>query len=96
MDKIILNNNSVYDCVSFALASVGYLYIRVNMTLAEAATVFGNSEDVSRIEFHPDAGGDPICILGFTQLDYIVNEGDCVRVALKQPVQYGEVQYGNN
>ena len=62
-----------------------------NMTLAEAATVFGNAENAARIEFHPADNGNPICILGFSQLDYIVNEGDCVRVALKQPVQYEEV-----
>lgn len=91
MDKVILNNGAEYGIVSFALASVGYLFIRVNMTLAEAATVFGNAENAARIEFHPAYNGSPICILGFSQLDYIVNEGDCVRVALKQPVQYEEV-----
>lgn len=85
MDKIILANGTELDCISFGLASVGYLFIRVNMTLAEAATVFGNAEATNRIEYHPD-GGDPIAISGFTQLDYIVNEDGCVRVALKQPV----------
>ena len=83
MDKIRLANGSEHECVSFGLASVGYLFIRVRMTLAEAATTFGANTE--RIEYHPE-GGDPIAINGFTQLDYIVNEGDCVRVALRQPV----------
>lgn len=93
-DTIRLADNAEYACISFALASVGYLYIRVNMSLADAARLFSDPERLERIEFRPTAGGDPVCILGFTQLDYIVNEGDCVRVALKQPVQFEEVQSG--
>lgn len=83
MDKVRLANGKEYKCISFGVANVGYLFIRVDMTLSKAATTFGANTE--RIEYHPE-GGDPIAINGFTQLDYIVNEGDCVRVALKQPV----------
>lgn len=95
-DRIKLADNAEYECISFALASVGYLYIRVDMSLTDAARLFSDSEKLDRIEFHPSADGEPICITGFTQLDYIVNEGDCVRVALRRPVQFEEVQSGED
>lgn len=96
IDRIKLANGSEYGCASFALASVGYLFIRVNMSLVDAARIFGNPENISRIEYYPSADGEPFAISGFTALDYIVNEGDCVRVALKQPVLFDEVQSNGN
>lgn len=85
MDKVKLASKKEYECVSFGLASVGYLFIRVNLPMSKAATIFGNENATARIEYYPE-GGDAVAVSGFTQLDYIVNEGDCVRVALKQPV----------
>ena len=91
MDKIRLNDGTEIDCLSFATASVGILFIRVNISLLEAVNVFSNKENISKITFIPEAGENQISVSNFTELAYIVNEADCVRVALKQPVQYEEV-----
>ena len=91
MDKIRLNDGTELDCISFATTSVGMLFIRVNLSLAEAVQVFSNKENLSTITFIPEADGEPFSISNFTQLAYIVNEADCVRVALQQPVTIQEV-----
>lgn len=91
MDKIRLNDGTEMDCVSFATASVGMLFIRVNLSLLDAVKVFSNKENLSTITYIPDAEGAPFSISNFTELAYIVNEADCVRVALQQPVSIEEV-----
>lgn len=91
MDKIRLNDGTELDCISFATASVGMLFIRVNLSLVEAVKVFSNKENISTITYIPDAEGAPFSISNFTELAYIVNEADCVRVALQQPVSIEEV-----
>lgn len=91
MDKIRLNDGTELDCVSFATTSVGMLFIRVNLTLVDAVQVFSNKENLSTITYVPAADGDPFSISNFTELAYIVNEADCVRVALQQPVRIQEV-----
>ena len=91
MDKIRLKDGTELDCVSFATTSVGMLFIRVNLTLVDAVQVFSNKENLSTITYVPAADGDPFSISNFTELAYIVNEADCVRVALQQPVRIQEV-----
>lgn len=91
MDKIRLNDGTELDCISFATASVGILFIRVNIPLIEAVQVFSNKENLSTITYVPAADGDPFSISNFTELAYIVNEADCVRIALQQPVTIQEV-----
>lgn len=91
MDKIKLANGKEYDCISFATTSVGILFIRVNLSLVEAAQVFGDKKNLSNITYVPAADGEPFSISNFTELAYIVNEADCVRVALQQPVTIQEV-----
>ena len=91
MDKIRLNDGTELDCVSFATTSVGMLFIRVNLTLVDAVQVFSNKENISTITYVPAADGEPFSISNFTELAYIVNEADCVRVALQQPVRIQEV-----
>ena len=91
MDKIRLNDGTEIDCLSFATASVGILFIRVNISLLEAVNVFSNKENISKITFIPEAGENQISVSNFTELAYIVNEADCVRVALQQPVSIEQV-----
>lgn len=90
-DKIRLNDGTELDCISFATASVGILFIRVNLSLVEAVQVFSNKENLSTITYVPAADGKPFSISNFTELAYIVNEADCVRIALQQPVMIEEV-----
>ena len=91
MDKITLSNGNQHDVDSFAISSSGYMFIRVKMSMAEAATAFANGTD--RIVYQPE-DGDAIAINGFTELSYIVNEPDCVRVALIRPLDMEELNNG--
>ena len=94
MEKIILANKEETECVSFALSSVGYLFIRVRMSLTEAASFFSDPEKLSLIRYETE-DGNAIVISNFTELAYLVKEDDVVRVALQQPVQYVE-EVGND
>ena len=84
MEKIILSDGREVEVISFAIASSGHMFIRVNMSLGEAAAAFAHGTD--RIIYEPE-DNDAIAISGFTELAYIVNEQECVRVALIRPMQ---------
>lgn len=83
MEKIRLSNGKEYDTLSVGIAHSGHLFIRVPLTLSKAATAFSKGTD--EITYYP-SGKKPVVINGFTELAYIVNENDCVRVALTRPI----------
>lgn len=91
MEKIRLSDGREYDILSFAIASSGYMFIRVKMSLGEAAAAFSHGTD--RIIYQPQ-DGKPVALSGWTNLAYIVNEQDCVRVALIRPMEVEEVNNG--
>ena len=84
MEKIRLSDGREVEVISFAIASSGHMFIRVNMNIGEAYSFFSSGTD--KITYIPEEG-DAISIGGFTELAYIVNEQDCVRVALVRPMQ---------
>lgn len=84
MEKIRLLDGREVEVISFAIASSGHMFIRVNMNMGEAYSFFSSGTD--KITYIPEEG-DAIAIGGFTELAYIVNETDCVRVALVRPMQ---------
>lgn len=84
MERIRLSDEREVEVISFAIASSGYMFIRVNMNMGEAYSFFSSGTD--KITYIPEEG-DAIAIGGFTELAYIVNETDCVRVALVRPMQ---------
>jgi hypothetical protein len=84
MERIRLSDGREVEVISFAIASSGYMFIRVNMNMGEAYSFFSSGTD--KITYIPEEG-DAISIGGFTELAYIVNETDCVRVALVRPMQ---------
>lgn len=84
MEKIKLSDGREVEVISFAIASSGHMFIRVNMNMGEAYSFFSSGTD--KITYIPEEG-DAISIGGFTELAYIVNEQDCVRVALVRPMQ---------
>lgn len=84
MEKIRLSDEREVEVISFAIASSGHMFIRVNMNMGEAYSFFSSGTD--KITYIPEEG-DAISIGGFTELAYIVNEQDCVRVALVRPMQ---------
>lgn len=88
METITLSDGRKIEVISFAIASSGHMFIRVNMSLGEAAAFFSTGTD--RITYESE-GQDGILINGFTQLAYIVNEQDCVRVALVRPLDMEEI-----
>ena len=91
MDKVTLSDGRQFEVGSFAIASSGHMFIRVNMSLGEAAAAF--SHGTERIIYEPE-DGNAIAISGWTELAYIVNEQDCVRVALIRPIEVEEVNNG--
>lgn len=91
MDKVTLSDGRQFEVGSFAIASSGHMFIRVAMSLGEAAAAFSHGTD--RIIYEPE-DNDAIAISGFTELAYIVNESDCVRVALIRPMQIEGVNNG--
>lgn len=84
MDKVTLSDGRQFEVGSFAIASSGHMYIRVNMNMGDAYREF--SHGTERIIYEPEEQ-DAIAISGFSELAYIVNEKDCVRVALIRPLE---------
>lgn len=91
MEKIKMSDGREFDVISFAIASSGHMFIRVAMNMGEAFQAFSSGTD--RIIYHPE-DGDAISLAGWTELAYIVNEQDCVRVALVRPLDITEVNDG--
>jgi len=91
MEKIVLSNGKEYETLSVGMAHSGHLFIRVPLTLSKAATAFAKGTD--RITYYP-ADKNPVVISGFTELAYIVNEENCVRVALTRPLLEELVENG--
>lgn len=87
MDKIKLSDGRELSVISFAIATAGYLYIRVEMTLPQAAEYFASGTDV--IIYEP-LDGPTRRVVGFTEIAYLVNEENCVRVALVRPAEFWE------
>lgn len=83
MDKITLSDGRQFEVGSFAIASSGHMFIRVKMNIGDAYREF--SHGTERITYEPE-DQDGVIINGFTELAYIVNEQDCVRVALLRPL----------
>ena len=91
MEKIILSDGREVEVISFAIASSGHMFIRVKMSIGEAYTFVSSGTD--RIVYTQE-NGEAIAIGGFSELAYIVNEQDCVRVALIRPMQIEGVNNG--
>lgn len=91
MEKVTLSDGRQFEVDSFAIASSGHMFIRVAMSLGEAAAAF--SHGTERIIYEPE-DGKAIAVSGWTELSYIVNEQDCVRVALIRPMEVEEVNNG--
>lgn len=88
MDKITLSDGRQFDVETFAIAASGHMFIRVKMPMNQAAIEF--SHDTEHIIYEPEEQPS-IAINGFSELAYIVNESECVRVALIRPMDIQEV-----
>ena len=86
MGKVILSNGMETPVVSFGIASSGYMFIRVAMSMVEAIQFFSTGTDVITYE----AGEESRRFIGFTNLAYVVNEESNVRVALVRPAEFWE------
>lgn len=87
MDKIKLSDGRETEVISFAISSGGILFVRVEMDMEKAASYFTNGTDVIVYEREDMPNRT---FRGFTKIEYIVNEGECVRVALTRPAEYWE------
>ena len=88
MESITLSDGREIPIISFAIATSGHMFIRVAMNMGEAFQTFSSGTD--KIIYN-QGDGERIMISGFTSLEYIVNEQDCVRVALMRPLDVEEV-----
>ena len=86
MQKVILSDGREIEAISFGIASSGYMFIRVAMSMIEAIQFFSTGTDVITYE----AGGESRRYVGFTNLAYVVNEVTNVRVALVRPAEFWE------
>ena len=88
MNKIKLSDGRELEVLSFGIASSGYMFIRVEMSMIEAIQFFSAGTDVITYE----AGGESRRFIGFTNLAYVVNEVTNVRVALVRPAEFWEAK----
>lgn len=88
MGKVILSDGREINAVSFGIASSGYMFIRVEMSMADAVSFFATGTDTITYEVN----GEAHVFHGFTNLAYIVNEDADVRVALVRPAEYWEAK----
>ena len=86
MQKVILSDGREIEVISFGIASSGYMFIRVAMSMIEAIQFFSTGTDVITYE----AGGESRRYVGFTNLAYVVDEQTNVRVALVRPENFLE------
>lgn len=84
--KIKLSDGRGIEVISFGIASSGYMFIRVAMSMIEAIQFFSTGTDVITY----DAGDESRRYVGFTNLAYVVNEETNVRVALVRPAEFWE------
>ena len=87
MSKIKLSDGREIEVISFGIASSGYMFIRVPMSMVEAIQFFSSGTDV--ITYYEE-NGESRRFRGFTSLAYCVNEGYQVRVALVRPAEFWE------
>ena len=86
MNKIKLSDGRELEVLSFGIASSGYMFIRVEMSMVDAIQYFSTGTDVITYE----AGEESRRYVGFTNLAYVVNETTNVRVALVRPAEFWE------
>ena len=84
--KIKLSDGREIEVISFGIASSGYMFIRVEMSMVDAIQYFSTGTDVITYE----AGGESRRYVGFTNLAYVVDEQTNVRVALVRPENFLE------
>ena len=84
--KIKLSDGREIEVISFGIASSGYMFIRVAMSMIEAIQFFSTGTDTITYE----AGEESHRFIGFTNLAYVVNEVTNVRVALVRPAEFWE------
>nr|DAE38361.1 MAG TPA: restriction alleviation protein [Caudoviricetes sp.] len=84
MDKIIFLDGSEYPCVFCGLATVGLLYVTLTgLSFVEAAAIFGDENKTAKIRYVA-ANGEETIFEHYTKFEYLVNETDGQRAALRQ------------
>lgn len=84
MDKIRFADGTEIECSFFGQASVGKLFITTRLPFAEAAQIFSDREKTAEITYTP-LNGTPIVLQDYTVFEYMVNERNGVRAALRKP-----------
>lgn len=84
MDRIVFRDGSEYSCAFCGLATVGLLYVTLTgLSFVEAAAVFGDENKTAKIRYVA-ANGDETVFEHYTKFEYLVNEADGQRAALRQ------------
>lgn len=84
MDKVIFADNTENSCVFCGIASVGILYVTLTgVSFAEAALIFTDEKKTSKIRYVGADGAETV-FEHYTKFEYLVNEADGIRGALRQ------------
>lgn len=89
MGKVKFADGTELDCLFFGQATVGKLFITINMPFAEASRIFADPQKTREITYTPH-NGEPTTLFDYTVFEYMVNETEGVRAALRRPY-IGEV-----
>lgn len=85
MNKVRFADGTEIECKFFGLATVGKLFISVDLPFAQAAGIFSDPDKTRSITYIPN-DGEPTTLEFFTVFEYMVNEKDgSVRAALRKP-----------
>lgn len=84
MDKIIFADNSEYKCGFCGEANVGILFVTLSdVSFVEAAVIFNDEKKTSKIRYVGADGAETV-FEHYTKFEYLVNEANGIRGALRQ------------
>lgn len=84
MERIIFADNTEYKCGFCGEASVGILYVTLSdVSFVEAAVIFNDEKKTSKIRYVGADGAETV-FEHYTKFEYLVNEANGIRGALRQ------------
>lgn len=86
MGEITLADGRTTNTASFGISTSGYMFIRVAMSMTEAVEFFSSGTETITYT----SGEESHTFNGFTNLSYVVNEGNLSRVALTRHAEFWE------
>ena len=83
MDKVIFDDGTQYKCLFCGEATVGILFVTLDVSFPEAAAIFNDANKTKKIRYI-GADGKETVFEYYTKFEYLVNQAGGVRAALRQ------------